>query len=1553
MEDEDGENLSPIHSMKGRNSDKNEFRAILNEMQESERLRLDKRRKKQEASLPSSFHEVELGNWEKMINWDGCAKGMINTKQTNLDNSGTPDISMQCDDDSSSKILEDSQALLSHPVNPALESMDFSKFISWDGCMAPKSYNLKLSKQMSRLILEGSVAAQSVANTSNALPIHAHRPKPFAQSSVVLQRDYIAQNPGSSGNAMMQSNSLQPDKEQRERYIAERQRKRAQMAIDKTKRITDAINDLDMMGPGQGRTITSSLMGPGGTERTGRPTRRGGNSSLAHDAEYVEQLDMLNNHVLVKADRKINDLRTLFRPRLPGSAFRRNEVMPWQLQIRIFPSAINNKKLGKRKTSNLASGTLAADGSTVIGSYQGGIAASTPGAISQAKIKNEADLSPTEGDLVMFEYCEEKPPLHLSKGMAVRIVNYFRGDKTKCPISAGGGDRPARKKRHGAAAADVDGDGEKGGIGISGKVEKPPRLIGMGHIDSQTISSSLIGNLSKSKTKEGDNGISSNSRDSGQGGKKEKKKESAITIIPEGVTEILYKNVHGPFIGEVEEHETQTGLISNLFAAPMYLHKPRSTDFLIILGKRPSHSMSTGMKLPVVIRPLPTSVFCVGQTEPRVKVPTPNTTSEKTFLTPFVTYQIAKALQRAQATKNQGLRFDEINDRLFANTDIQQNALRQRIKQVAQYDKNTQIWTLKEIGEENFQGVDVLGRKFSPEGVAAYESSLVAARRLSDLGIRHLVSGSVTAILQAFTVLTQQMKAAKDRDKIMAKNLKNFRAAIGGSGTNTSIIKSSSGSTSGKGNHNLHFARHLALYERAARKLDAVYKDIKYKSDLARFIYEELELAPWHLTTEFIDVHKNDQGTGMMQLTGLGDPSGDNGGYNFVRVFDAKPANNTDGALNAQIKKITGTDKDLRKLNMKQMASMLRSYGLDQKVIDKLKRWDRVHLIRDLCTKQASDGTGDGLERYARGEKMKLSDQKNIYRERIQEIWRRQRTALIKSYDLSGIGGNGVSVGVASTETGSTKDSSMLNANGGGVGGLNESIINDETIGDPSPDNYDAVKATNADDSSDYDDLEDEFENNYESNVQGNQIIARQFKDNSVNDRDDDFGEFIRPLTSTAISQTGEDAKRDARELAEFKRLREEDRIAQQNILGLDSISGQSSGPSPGQHGKSLKDPNRKVIRRRITRTNLDGSQIVTFKFFVLPNDVEKILADNKKNKSKEFSSSKDDNVRDEDGKRRRKKSQKKHTAERYADLEPKMIGHSFFEDEGDNDNRFHKGKSERITLKVKRTTTTRVSKSKHASSGSNLGRTMPKVRKSLKSQHTSMHQKSTQEKKKRRRELEDKDLYSSKAKRKGTSNRRERGSARDRMPHVILADRFEQIRQVVEKRPNSQPFHKKVDKRAFPNYYEIISDPIDLQTIGIKNNPKYEYKTTDSFLADFELMKKNAAKFNGEKHHITKEANEIYKYVSNFISAHKETFLEMEHAVQVQMQSGLRKGKVSSSKMNENDKHHKASSNVSRSTGSETTANMVLDGINTAVPLGDVESYILSGNSDSEDSTS
>lgn len=237
------------------------------------------------------------------------------------------------------------------------------------------------------------------------------------------------------------------------------------------------------------------------------------------------------------------------------------------------------------------------------------------------------------GDLVVMEYSEERPPLFMTKGMTCRIVNYYRGDRSRCPISAGGGDRPLRK-RHGDKAASANGPNAALASGPSNRAERPPRLVGPNQYTVKSAAD-LIGIVPSGKKKKSKEAAALEAK---------KAKENAIDVLPEGVTEILHQKVHGPFIGEVEDGKTQTGLISNLFAAPMFRHDSEPTDFLMILGQlkkdRPavgsgvSASSSASAEPPsnglgVVLRPLPPNIYCVGQTEPRVKVFAPNTNDEK------------------------------------------------------------------------------------------------------------------------------------------------------------------------------------------------------------------------------------------------------------------------------------------------------------------------------------------------------------------------------------------------------------------------------------------------------------------------------------------------------------------------------------------------------------------------------------------------------------------------------------------------------------------------------------------------------------------------------------------------------------------------------------------------------------------------------------------------------------------------------------------------------------------------------------------------------------
>ena len=82
-------------------------------------------------------------------------------------------------------------------------------------------------------------------------------------------------------------------------------------------------------------------------------------------------------------------------------------------------------------------------------------------------------------------------------------------------------------------------------------------------------------------------------------------------------------------------------------------------------------------------------------------------------------------------------------------------------------------------------------------------------------------------------------------------------------------------------------------------------------------------------------------------------------------------------------------------------------------------------------------------------------------------------------------------------------------------------------------------------------------------------------------------------------------------------------------------------------------------------------------------------------------------------------------------------------------------------------------------------------------------------------KEQEKSDLYTKPASnsryKQNTSNCREHGSTRDKLPHVQFADQLEGIQLTVERQSNSADFHRSVPCRKIPQYYEVIRKPIDL----------------------------------------------------------------------------------------------------------------------------------------------
>ena len=332
-----------------------------------------------------SLLPLQLTDWESQINWEGVAEKETDEDEDDATNAPKTD----------RQLIQQAKAALRQPRNPFLEHLVLDEAV-WDCPL--EEFQAKADRVP--LILQLGVAGTSVADKVY-LGVAAPRPPPATTSAAYLQRvarettgiTHAAAAPGRRG-------TLHQDKQKLEAFIASRQAKRAQMAKEKTSRIAKAMDALHL-GGGRARTITSSLMGPGGTERTGRPPRHMVSGALL-EAEYVEQLDMVQNHSLVRDLSKIL-LRQYHRPKLPYAVVRPD--LSWQFQIRVASRTRNNNNNSTTKP------VAPADQHAFLGSV----------ALAKSKFRTEADLSPSEGKLVVLEYCEERPPIQLIKGMRTKV----------------------------------------------------------------------------------------------------------------------------------------------------------------------------------------------------------------------------------------------------------------------------------------------------------------------------------------------------------------------------------------------------------------------------------------------------------------------------------------------------------------------------------------------------------------------------------------------------------------------------------------------------------------------------------------------------------------------------------------------------------------------------------------------------------------------------------------------------------------------------------------------------------------------------------------------------------------------------------------------------------------------------------------------------------------------------------------------------------------------------------------------------------------------------
>ena len=489
-------------------------------------------------------------------------------------------------------------------------------------------------------------------------------------------------------------------------------------------------------------------------------------------------------------------------------------------------------------------------------------------------------------------------------------------------------------------------------------------------------------------------------------------------------------------------------------------------------------------------------------------------------------------------------------------------------------------------------------------------------------------------------------------------------------------------------------------------------------------------------------------------------------------------------------------------------------------------KWHQVEIADTDPHCRCFGRIGDGLERFARGEKMKLSEQKQMYRDRIQVIWRRQRAAL--STEEGDKAGNDSEAPIADGEPKTGIEPKKGEAK--------------KAIDDKKSD----LDSDDDDDDDDVDDLAAALEEEMMDRSEANQLVAQHARG----------GKEEGALGQLRDATRDQEMNKDAAELAALKRQREEERAAQ--------VGFQAAGGGEDLEMSASLAPDRKVVRKRITRTFPDGRQKTTFKFILLPVEVGRIMA-SLAEKADEERPSRSREIKYEHG------------------PDEKPPGHSMFEDDDD----FEYSSRGRMSGKRRGPSRRR---------GSTGGRATTRGRSNFQFGKLKTKVSKEERMRKRKREEEELEVYAASAKRKSTNNRRERGSIRERRPHVIFAEKLEAIRGAIESRPFVGPFVKPVNRRLIPRYYEVISHPMDLQTIRDKIS-RHQYRKADALVRDFELMKSNAIKFNTESSPIAREASAIYDYVRDQVEANRSELSALEEAVQEQMSGKPKKKKKAGSK--------------------------------------------------------
>eukprot|EP00116_Pleurobrachia_bachei_P001038 sb/3461300/ len=102
----------------------------------------------------------------------------------------------------------------------------------------------------------------------------------------------------------------------------------------------------------------------------------------------------------------------------------------------------------------------------------------------------------------------------------------------------------------------------------------------------------------------------------------------------------------------------------------------------------------------------------------------------------------------------------------------------------------------------------------------------------------------------------------------------------------------------------------------------------------------------------------------------------------------------------------------------------------------------------------------------------------------------------------------------------------------------------------------------------------------------------------------------------------------------------------------------------------------------------------------------------------------------------------------------------------------------------------------------------------------------------------------------------------------------------------HSQAFHIPVNAKVAPDYYQVISTPMDISTLK-KNIEKNKYKCSSEFLKDVILIYENSQQYNGAESPYTKKAEELLQRAREVLVENRDVLAEYETLLRTEDEPG------------------------------------------------------------------